>query len=66
MISRVLVVLYTTSRHPTMSPGYKPNNRLLIKGNVVVVIVVAVAVLAFIGSGGTISTSCSNTIKDSI
>ena len=35
-----------------MSPGYKPNNPLLIKGTVVVVIVVAVAVLAFMGSGG--------------
>ena len=35
-----------------MSLGYKPNNPLLIKGTVVVVIVVAVAVLAFMGSGG--------------
>ena len=42
----------TTSRHPTMSRGYKPSNPLLIKGTVVVVIVVVVAILAFVGSGG--------------
>ena len=34
-----------------MSPGHKPNNPLF-KGTVVVVIVVAVAILAFMGSGG--------------
>ena len=44
-------VSVTTSRHPTMSRGYKPNNPLL-KGTVAVVIVVTVAVLAFMGSWG--------------